>query len=60
MLRIVFAIAIGLFAASDPAAAQIKSCQDFCAQNRCAHGAMNQTECMRQCVAFCKKKNPNG
>jgi hypothetical protein len=61
MLKLVLSTAvIGLVAGLTPSIAQTSNCQNWCLQNRCAHGAPNQTLCMEKCVAFCEKKNKKG
>jgi hypothetical protein len=61
MLRsILLAVAISLVAGSVPALAQFKgSCNDWCVQNRCAHGALSVPACVSKCTAACKQKHPN-
>ena len=62
MLRLFLlaAVATSLLAGLMPASAQNfkGSCIEWCLQNRCARGAMNQTKCMNRCVPVCKHKNP--
>jgi hypothetical protein len=59
MLRIILlAGAVILVAASIPAPAKAATdCQSWCLQNRCAHGAPNQQNCMQQCLRICEKKH---
>ena len=57
MLRsILFAIALSFVLAGTLPTFAAQSCQEWCMQNRCAHGALNQPLCMSRCVPACQEK----
>jgi hypothetical protein len=60
MLRsIKFVIVISFLCGATPTFAA-QSCQEWCAQNRCAHGVISQPACMNKCVPACQQKRGQG
>lgn len=50
-----FAVGLSSLLGATPVHAA-QSCEDFCAQNRCAHGSVNPIRCMHNCVPSCQAK----
>ncbi len=57
---VLFFIGVALLYGTITPAHAAQSCQEFCMQNRCAHGVISQAACMNRCVPICEQKRSKG